>query len=115
MRNAALVLGVIGGLLALVLGVPFGAIFASPIAVPAIIFSEWRGISHWAFFALAGVLVGLMINFLTASIPLSMENILELIIFFAASLAAAMTYWGFAGRMAGQAIHTHGNNSVESV
>ena len=91
-----------GSLLFVILGIPFAAAFAAPLALPAIILSEWRGISSWIFFSLTGVLTGLLINFLIASYPLRSDFLFELAAFLFANVAAAMTYWWLAGRFAGK-------------
>ena len=86
-------------------GAANGALFALPIAVPTIIFTEWtRMHSVWIFVgagvATAAVMIGLLGTFsLAEAIALQPYAVRDIIVISAVTITASVTYWLVAWRM----------------
>ncbi len=78
----------------------FGAVFAAPIALPVILFSEIRKVSSWLLFAAAGLISGLLlIVLITDPVELLTTDMFVTSLFLGTTTVAALTYWAITWRL----------------
>ncbi len=75
------------------------AIYALPIALPVIIFTELRKRGDWKIFVLAGTVLGSIITVLFTEVPFSWSNFGFSIVILPIVTASVMTYWAVAWKL----------------
>jgi hypothetical protein len=87
------------------------ALFAAPVALLAIAFSELRSIREWIYYALAGIVMSMIGFFAQVSNESQGQtwsisaNNYPLLAFITAGFIGGVVYWLYAGRHAGHAAH----------
>ncbi|WP_273678543.1 hypothetical protein [Erythrobacter fulvus] len=72
------------------------AVYALPVALPIIGFTEFRKRGEWKVFALAGLGLGVVMAALFTELPFSWQNLGYSIFFVPIVFACVMTYWAVA-------------------
>ena len=75
------------------------AVYALPVAVPTILLSEWRRLVGMRAYAIAGIMLGLLLTIAFTEIPYRGFNYALAITMIGSSVSGALTYWLVAWRL----------------
>lgn len=77
------------------------AMYALPVAVPVIIFTEFRKRGSWTVFAFAGIVLGAMMTVLFTEVPFTWSSLSYSAFILPIVVACMMTYWTIAWKWLG--------------
>ncbi|MBD3728343.1 MAG: hypothetical protein IE933_01425 [Sphingomonadales bacterium] len=75
------------------------ATYALPVSVPVIAFTEYRKVGNWPWFAVAGMVLGLLLAFLFTGVPYRGIDFRTSASMVVSAVSGAMTYWMVAWRI----------------
>ncbi|MFM5885420.1 MAG: hypothetical protein ACKOQ3_08885 [Novosphingobium sp.] len=73
--------------------VAIALIYPLPVAIPVILLTELRRVSHWPVFVISGLVLSVLLTFAFTEVPYQGLNIFIAVTMTTLSLSGAMIYW----------------------